>query len=67
MFTRTSTLRAVMRANERREEALLSLIRNLGDRLANERGTPWTLPPRPPTEKREESEVERLYRETVSL
>ncbi len=47
MFTRSSTLRAVMRASERREEALLAMCRELADRLAHAQGRPWTPPPAP--------------------
>lgn len=47
MFCRTSTLRAEMRRNERREEALLAMLRDTNDRLAAAHDRPWTLPPRP--------------------
>lgn len=62
MLCRTSTLRAEMRRNERREEALLAMLRETNDRLAVAHDRPWTLPPRPPTPPRELSDDERRRR-----
>jgi hypothetical protein len=47
VICRTSTLRAEMRRNERREEALIAMLRETNDRLAAAHGHPWLLPPRP--------------------
>ena len=45
--TSVGILREQLRESQRRERALLDMVRELNDRLADAHGNPWMLPPRP--------------------